>query len=778
MIKRSHYLLIGTIILLFAVWLRLHNLLNFPTFGDEFFHIRRAQEISTGAVFTGIFKNKWLYSLFLALFNPRAFDSLFLGNVLSVLASFMTCALCMAMGTALFKRPIGLLAGFFYVIFPLAVLQERTALVDAQLVMFCAMVTLVSYRLAKKPRIWLGVLLLVAMLGANLTKATGVLFYVVPAFASILFGTSLTNLIKGLTISTIATISAALIRLFIYTQAALAGEEVIERFGATSSNLLFAQVPFQEALASMLSDTSKTVGAYAIYAGPVFILSLILCVVWILRREQWREYLYLLIPGVGFLSTNIIFVRPSGDLPGRYLLLTAPLLVVVATAGYLFLLNRLPRNTLLQQSLLALFVVPPLLLSLGFTHRDPITPIMYRLDRINFIDENDTKEEEAAAHLLADAIVTDADGTYFHTFLFGQVEGMQIYAGHTQGAFYRLPHENPANINRVFQNMALTNDKVYLVRQIGYESMEAPDYLERTGFAEQGTDLGLVGNDAQQFHLIRLDWLEGDMAASYYEQVTDIPEVFASDYEMMMPNLVDGRDTFAYPGTHAEYLTVTQGLDVEGFTVDYWPLSNDSIEQAIEGVGLPIAEATLFDFIITDAAHTDPRKTLLHTLFSNAYYVSDEYVGRVHRLTFAGTSQTPDMQIVGTLFEDTIELLQVGINRQATETQDLLLMNTEWTIRNSVGDSFIVFTHVVDENGMLIAQYDSVPLRGIRPLTTWEPGELIQEQYAIQLPDDLAPGTYNIVIGLYFPESGVRLVITDGPDRGETAANVGLLMVE
>jgi hypothetical protein len=83
-----------------------------------------------------------------------------------------------------------------------------------------------------------------------------------------------------------------------------------------------------------------------------------------------------------------------------------------------------------------------------------------------------------------------------------------------------------------------------------------------------------------------------------------------------------------------------------------------------------------------------------------------------------------------------------------------------------VADSVVGFAHVIDDTGTLWAQYDSVPGDGLLPMPSWEPGERVDDRFAIQLPADIPPGSYQVRIGLYHPTNGLRLRVTDGQEVG------------
>jgi hypothetical protein len=91
----------------------------------------------------------------------------------------------------------------------------------------------------------------------------------------------------------------------------------------------------------------------------------------------------------------------------------------------------------------------------------------------------------------------------------------------------------------------------------------------------------------------------------------------------------------------------------------------------------------------------------------------------------------------------------------------------ELTRQQMPPDSLIAFAQLLDsKGGQRVAQIDRllVDLQKFQqsPLL---PGQTIQQGYGLQLPDNLAPGEYALIIGLYQASSGRRLPRADGsPD--------------
>jgi hypothetical protein len=76
-----------------------------------------------------------------------------------------------------------------------------------------------------------------------------------------------------------------------------------------------------------------------------------------------------------------------------------------------------------------------------------------------------------------------------------------------------------------------------------------------------------------------------------------------------------------------------------------------------------------------------------------------------------------------------------------------------------VAEDYAVFVQLLDEGGGLKAQVDRSPVGGFRPTSSWRPGEMITDNYGLALPEELAPGRYRLIAGLYSPASMERLVV-------------------
>jgi hypothetical protein len=86
-----------------------------------------------------------------------------------------------------------------------------------------------------------------------------------------------------------------------------------------------------------------------------------------------------------------------------------------------------------------------------------------------------------------------------------------------------------------------------------------------------------------------------------------------------------------------------------------------------------------------------------------------------------------------------------------------------WQARLEMETSYKVFVHLYDAEGKILAQQDRVPGLGARPTTTWQPGEVLADRHSLPVSSDSVPGSYQLAVGLYDPQTGSRLAAY-GPD--------------
>ena len=96
-------------------------------------------------------------------------------------------------------------------------------------------------------------------------------------------------------------------------------------------------------------------------------------------------------------------------------------------------------------------------------------------------------------------------------------------------------------------------------------------------------------------------------------------------------------------------------------------------------------------------------------------------------------------------------------------------MTLYWQATAPLDAELKAFVHLRDQENRTVAQVDAAPLQGFYPTTVWQPGEILNDTQRLALPDDLKPGRYRMVAGLYDAKTGQRLSVLDA--AGKPAGN-------
>ena len=159
----------------------------------------------------------------------------------------------------------------------------------------------------------------------------------------------------------------------------------------------------------------------------------------------------------------------------------------------------------------------------------------------------------------------------------------------------------------------------------------------------------------------------------------------------------------------------------------------------------------------------DQRQAIDRTLSESLCKVSQGFAGSAQVSRFVTTPIAGDAYWrQDTQFENGLHLDRVGVNRSAWG--EPLCFEMQWHTTKLLQIDYTVFIHVIDQHGQIVAQNDSQPGGGYAPMSQWSVGQPITDRHGLILPPSvLAPGEYNIIVGVYGPD-GVRLHTTDGND--------------
>jgi hypothetical protein len=131
-------------------------------------------------------------------------------------------------------------------------------------------------------------------------------------------------------------------------------------------------------------------------------------------------------------------------------------------------------------------------------------------------------------------------------------------------------------------------------------------------------------------------------------------------------------------------------------------------------------------------------------------------------------------------FDGKIELLGAEIDRAAAQPGGPIKVTLYWRALQPIDRSYVEFVHLIDEQGIMVAQRDTWPGRGMYPTTLWQPGEIIADSMDLHLPDGAyAPNNATLRVGLY-EQDGPRLNAIDaqGQAVADNAAAIGSVKID
>jgi len=126
------------------------------------------------------------------------------------------------------------------------------------------------------------------------------------------------------------------------------------------------------------------------------------------------------------------------------------------------------------------------------------------------------------------------------------------------------------------------------------------------------------------------------------------------------------------------------------------------------------------------------------------------------------------------LLGEQIHLLGYDLLRTVVQPGETVALTLYWRAAAPVTVRYKVFTHLLGETynaasgNFLWGQQDNEPVDGQLPTTTWAPGAVVADGYAIPVAADAPPGRYQIEVGMYGLVDGVRLPVSvDGELVGD-----------
>jgi hypothetical protein len=127
----------------------------------------------------------------------------------------------------------------------------------------------------------------------------------------------------------------------------------------------------------------------------------------------------------------------------------------------------------------------------------------------------------------------------------------------------------------------------------------------------------------------------------------------------------------------------------------------------------------------------------------------------------------PEMAVtVDEQFGEVAALAGFDLPQRAYSTAEKVPLRLLWrSLQDAPPGDHVVFTHLLAEDGRLIAQHDGVPGEGSRPLSSWVTGEYILDPHDMAFRETGYTGPATVEVGLYDPQTGERVTLRDGSQQ-------------
>lgn len=116
-------------------------------------------------------------------------------------------------------------------------------------------------------------------------------------------------------------------------------------------------------------------------------------------------------------------------------------------------------------------------------------------------------------------------------------------------------------------------------------------------------------------------------------------------------------------------------------------------------------------------------------------------------------------------FGNELQLLAYDLPSTFWQPGDTLSLRLYWFLPATPEVDYKIFLHVaeLDDSGK-VAQFDSEPQSGYSAMTRWEAGELVTDEYQLTLEAPVKPGRYQLLMGVYHPETMHNLLVPSAPN--------------
>lgn len=158
----------------------------------------------------------------------------------------------------------------------------------------------------------------------------------------------------------------------------------------------------------------------------------------------------------------------------------------------------------------------------------------------------------------------------------------------------------------------------------------------------------------------------------------------------------------------------------------------------------------------------DPNNIVEGTLDTQAYEADAQWYGGVRFTRYIAPLHFDDFTPADVRFGEHIRMVQYALNADTLRAGDVLQVQLHWQADAPIEMRYKVFVQLLDVQGQVVAQRDAEPSAWNRPTITWAVDEIITDQHALIIPNNLPQAHYTLIIGLYNADNpSARLAVGD-----------------
>ncbi|GMQ78136.1 MAG: hypothetical protein BMS9Abin02_0634 [Anaerolineae bacterium] len=223
------------------------------------------------------------------------------------------------------------------------------------------------------------------------------------------------------------------------------------------------------------------------------------------------------------------------------------------------------------------------------------------------------------------------------------------------------------------------------------------------------------------------------------------------NYMLVSPAGPNGR--FFFPAISSFALLILYGLGHLIYTIGFWIVNRRGIAFQEEGV---MNNATKYSGLVVSLG-----------MFSLALVALFAYLGPAYARprSFSADDDLPNPVIIN--FDQLVSLVGYKVTTSEDGISQTLLpgepldIELYWQVNNRPPGNYLLFVHLLDQYGSIVAQRDTHPGLGNFPSSQWRSGDRFVEEIRLYTPETAyTPSKVRLSVGLYDP-GAYRLAVTD-----------------